>query len=131
MVERTRGTMQRLRIAPVSLTQILAGKALACFSTVIAISLLLLLIAYIVFKVIPASVPLLALAVVSSAIGFTGIMMLLSVLGRTERSVAGIGWAVLLIMSMLGRRYGAVDVHAALDADNRNYQPGEMGDPLP
>jgi ABC-2 type transport system permease protein len=29
-------------------------------------------------------------------------MMLLSVLGRTEQAASGIGWAVLLVLSMLG-----------------------------
>lgn len=36
------------------------------------------------------------------SIEFVGIMMLLSVIGRTERSAAGIGWAILMMMSMIG-----------------------------
>ena len=38
----------------------------------------------------------------SSAVGFVGIMMLLAVSGKTEQAVGGIGWAVLIVMSMLG-----------------------------
>ncbi len=102
VIERTRGTMQRLMIAPVSLSQILAGKALACFTAINAISVILLLLALTVFNVMTQSYTLLAMAVLASAICFTGIMMMLSVLGRTERSVGGIGWAVMLVFAMLG-----------------------------
>jgi linearmycin/streptolysin S transport system permease protein len=102
VVERTQGTMQRLRIAPVSIDAILAGKALACFTAIIAVSIILLLLAFLVFKVPVSSFGLLTMAVISSALCFTGIMMLLSVMGKTERAVGGIGWAVMLTMSMIG-----------------------------
>ncbi len=102
VIERTRGTMQRLRMAPVSLGHILAGKALACFISIIGVSIILLLLAYIVFKVVPASILMIAMAVTASAVAFTGIMVLLSVLGKTERAVGGVGWSVLLVMSMIG-----------------------------
>jgi ABC-2 type transport system permease protein len=36
------------------------------------------------------------------SIAFVGIMMFLSVLGKTEQSAGGIGWAILLVMAMLG-----------------------------
>jgi ABC-2 type transport system permease protein len=42
------------------------------------------------------------LAILSSSIAFVGIMMFISVLGKTEHSAAGMTWAVLLIMSMVG-----------------------------
>jgi ABC-2 type transport system permease protein len=41
-------------------------------------------------------------ALVSAAVCFVGIMMAMSVLGKTEDSVAGAGWAILLVMAMLG-----------------------------
>jgi ABC-2 type transport system permease protein len=44
----------------------------------------------------------LAVALVSAAICFVGIMMAMSVMGKTEESVAGAGWAILLVMAMLG-----------------------------
>ncbi len=102
VVERTQGTMQRLRIAPISLGQVLAGKAAACFTAIIAIDFVLVMLAVTAFGVQINSLVLLLFAMLSSAICFTGIMMLLSVLGKTERSVGGIGWAVLLILSMIG-----------------------------
>jgi len=48
------------------------------------------------------SPPGLAGAVLSSAVCFTGIMMLVSVLGKTERAVGGAGWAIFLLMNMFG-----------------------------
>ena len=102
VVERTHGTLVRLQTAPISRTQILAGKALACFFTTIVISVALFSLARVVFGLRPGSVPLLGLAIVSASIGFVGIMMLLSVIGKTEQSAGGIGWGLLLVMSMIG-----------------------------
>ncbi len=102
VTERTRGTLVRLRMAPLGRGQILAGKALACFITMICLSVALLAFARVVFGVRPDSLPKLALALVAVGLCFVGIMMLLSVLGRTEQAAAGIGWAVLLVMAMLG-----------------------------
>ena len=102
VLERMRGTLIRLRIAPISRMQILAGKALACFLATITISVCLLLIGAAFFGVRPSWVAHLAAAVVCSSSAFVGIMMFLSVLGKTERSAGGIGWAALLVMSMLG-----------------------------
>lgn len=102
VMERTRGTLVRLKSAPITLTHILAGKALACFLTTIVGLAVLFLVFRLGFGVRPDSYPLLALALVSAAIAFVGIMMLISVMGKTEASVGGIGWAFLLIMAMTG-----------------------------
>ena len=102
VVERTHGTLVRLQTAPISRTQILAGKALACFATTTVISVALFSLARVVFGLRPGSVPLLALAIVSASVAFVGIMMLLSVIGKTEQSAGGIGWGILLVMSMIG-----------------------------
>jgi ABC-2 type transport system permease protein len=45
---------------------------------------------------------LLAVAILSAAVCFCGMMMLLAVLARTEAAAGGFGWAILLIMAMLG-----------------------------
>ncbi|NIV94665.1 ABC transporter permease [candidate division KSB1 bacterium] len=102
VTERTKGTLVRLRTAPINRLQILAGKALACFATTVAITVVLFLIAKVVFDVRPDSLWLLALAIFAVSICFVGIMMLLSVLGKTEQAASGIGWAILLVMAMLG-----------------------------
>jgi ABC-2 type transport system permease protein len=100
--ERTRGTLFRLQTAPISRTSVLGGKAMACFISIILMSILLYTLAFFAFRLRPVSLPLLGLAVVSSAVAFVGVMMLLAVSGKTEQAVGGIGWAVLIVMSMLG-----------------------------
>ncbi len=102
VIERQRGTLRRLLVSPLTLTAVLAGKALACFGTIVAVILFLLALATLGFGVRPTSWPLLGAAVLSIAIAFVGIMMVLSVLGRTEQSAGGIGWAVLTLMAMIG-----------------------------
>jgi len=81
---------------------ILAGKALACFASTIAIAGVLLLVGAVAFDVRPDSVPMLVMAIVPIAVGFVGIMMLLAVLGKTEAAAGGIGWAILTVFAMIG-----------------------------
>jgi ABC-2 type transport system permease protein len=102
VVERTSGTLVRLRMAPIRRWQILAGKAAACFVTTLGMMFTPLVLAAVAFDVRPHSILLLIAAAVSVALGFVGIMMLVSVLGKSEQSAGGIGWAVLLIMAMIG-----------------------------
>jgi ABC-2 type transport system permease protein len=101
VVERTRGTLTRLRTAPIGSAHILAGKALACYVTTIGVCVTMLIIGRFV-GVVPRSLPLLAMGILCAAFAFTGIMMFLSVLGRTEAAAGGIGWAVLIVMAMTG-----------------------------
>jgi ABC-2 type transport system permease protein len=102
VLERTRGTLVRLRVAPIARREILLGKALGCLLTILIVSTTLLLIGALVFNVRPASVPLLAIGLLSAAIGFVGIMMLISVISPSQRGVSGLGWAVMMMMSMTG-----------------------------
>lgn len=102
VLERTRGTLMRLRVAPIHRRTILLGKAGGCFLTILMVSSVLLAIGALVFKVRPSSWPLLAAAVLSSAIAFVGIMMVISVMGRSQRGVSGLGWAAMMAMSMTG-----------------------------
>jgi ABC-2 type transport system permease protein len=102
VMERTSGTLLRLHAAPLSPGQVLAGKALGCFLAILLVEAVLLTIGCLFFGVRPTSFPLLALAFVSAAVAFVGIMMLLAALGRTAQSTSGAGWAALLVMAMLG-----------------------------
>ncbi len=102
VIERTRGTFMRLRLAPISRAHILAGKGLACFIASVAVCVILLLIGVLIFKVRIASPLGLAAAVAASASCFVGLMMLMSVMGKTEASVSGAGWAIFLVFSMIG-----------------------------
>jgi ABC-2 type transport system permease protein len=100
--EHKRGTLLRLAIAPVSRLTILVGKAGACLVAIVFTQIMLLLVAVLGFGVRPQSPALLALALAATAIGFVGIMTLLAVLGRRTQSAAGLSWAVLMLMAMLG-----------------------------
>ncbi len=100
--ERQEGTLLRLRVAPVGLGHVLAGKGLAyaiATQTVIAI---LLLLAVALFGLRVGSVPLLLLAMLATAAGFTGLMLLFSTLGKTIPAVSGVCSAFMVFASMLG-----------------------------
>lgn len=100
--ERIRGTFLRLRLAPISRAQVLAGKGLAAFLAAMFATSALLAFAVVVFRVRVSSPAMLVSALACSAFCFVGVMMLISVLGRTHQAVAGAGWAILLVMSMTG-----------------------------
>ncbi len=102
VVERQRGTLARLRIAPLAPTSVLLGKALACFGTICAVCTLLFLIAGLGFKMPFHSLPLLALAVVCIGVAFVGLMMLAACSGKTESGASGLSWAVMMVFALLG-----------------------------
>ncbi|HMN42164.1 MAG TPA: ABC transporter permease [Phycisphaerales bacterium] len=102
VLERTRGTLLRLRVAPLSPMHVLAGKALACFLMTQVVAIMLLLIARFAFGVVPVSIPTLAVAMVCTGAAFVGLMLFFSVLSHSERAAAGLGWGTMLIFSMIG-----------------------------
>lgn len=101
VTERTHGTLVRLRMAPLTRGQILGGKALACFASIMVVELVLLGVA-LALGVRPGSFAMLALAGVSAAICFVGFMMLIASLGKTEQTASGAAWAILMPLSMMG-----------------------------
>ena len=101
VTERTHGTLVRLRMAPLTPAQILGGKALSCFTSIVFVELMLLGVAM-AFGVRPTSYSMLALAGLSAAICFVGFMMLVASLGKTEQTASGAGWAILMPLSMVG-----------------------------
>jgi ABC-2 type transport system permease protein len=100
--ERSAGTLERLLLAPISAVQILCGKGLACFCACLFEAVLLLLAGWLCFGVRIENPAGFALALASAALCFTGITLLLGLLGRSEQSVAGAGWAFLLVLAMFG-----------------------------
>ena len=100
--ERSRGTLARLRTAPIPRSAVLLGKGLACFVTILAVNGLLLALAVPAFGLHPQSWGLLGLAVLSAATCFVGVMMLVAVLGRTEDEAFRLGWGLLLVLAMIG-----------------------------
>ncbi|HRK22256.1 MAG TPA: ABC transporter permease, partial [Fimbriimonadaceae bacterium] len=100
--ERTMGTFQRLAIAPISPRQLLAGKGLACFLVSFFVTLGLLVFGTIVGVRTFSNPAALALALICTAVCFVGLMMLISTFGKTENSVSGAGWGMMLVFSMIG-----------------------------
>jgi linearmycin/streptolysin S transport system permease protein len=100
--ERITGTFLRLRLAPIGRAQILAGKGLASFLASLAAVTIVLALGVVLFHVRISNPVMLAAAVACSAFCFTGVMMVVATLGKTPPSVAGAGWAIMMVMSMTG-----------------------------
>ena len=99
--ERKQGTLLRLKVAPVTRAQVLAGKAMACFVAVMAvIALMVALGTWLGMR--PQSPGLLAISAACIAFCFVGIMMLMSVIGRSEEAVSGAAWGANMLMAMFG-----------------------------
>jgi ABC-2 type transport system permease protein len=99
--ERKQGTFLRLQVAPVSRAQVLAGKATACFLAVLSvIAIMVALVTWLGMR--PERPLLLALAAVCIAFCFVGIMMLMSVIGKSEEAVSGAAWGANMLMAMFG-----------------------------
>lgn len=102
VAERTTGTLLRLRAAPISRLTILSGKSLACALTCAVDLAVLSAVSMLGFGVSIAD-PLKYLTVLlACTLCFTGLMMSLSVLGRTEQAVSGAGWSTLIVLAMIG-----------------------------
>ncbi len=99
--EDARGTLVRLRAAPLTKLHILLGKALACLIACCLVIALLTIIGTALGMRSDDYAKLFVSALVVS-IAFVGIMMTMSVLGKTEESVNGSGWAINMVMAMLG-----------------------------
>lgn len=100
--ERTGGTLTRLRVAPICRWHIVMGKAVACLATTLLVCVVMLAVAWLAFGVRPVAPLTLVVALLAVSLCFVGIMMLLSVVARTEAAASGIGWACLLTLAMIG-----------------------------
>jgi ABC-2 type transport system permease protein len=100
--ERTDGTFARLRIGPIGRAHILAGKGFACFITCVFIMSIQYIAAKLIFKMPIGNVLLLVIAAFCIILCFVGLMMFVCTIGRTEQSAGGAGWALMMIMAMLG-----------------------------
>ena len=102
VLELTRGTLLRLQAAPINAATLLGGKALACAVTQIIVMTVLLSIAHLAFKVpLPQPMALVA-AVLAITVCFSGLMTLLAAVAQTEQAVNGMGWAVMMVLAMIG-----------------------------
>ena len=100
--EREKGTWLRLRTGPLTTMQLMLGKALAALIALLLVQIILLLMARLLFGLVPISFAALALVVLASALAFTGLMLLISSAGRTVQGVSSAGWASLMPLMMIG-----------------------------
>lgn len=99
--EQQQGTFLRLQVAPLARSQILAGKAIACFVTVLTVIAIMVGLGC-ALGMRPGSPFLLALAALCIACCFVGIMLVMSVTGRTAEAVNGAAWGIGVLMAMFG-----------------------------
>lgn len=103
VIERSHGTYVRLRMAPLARWGVLGGKALTCMVLIIGMAAILIGVGLLpVFNVVPASPLMLAAGVFSTAVCFTGLMMVVVAIGKTEAAASGLGWGAMMIFSMVG-----------------------------
>jgi hypothetical protein len=102
VVERSQGTLLRLRAAPVSRATLLGGKAAAALGACVVSAALLAALGVGLFGVHFDSPPKFIAALLATALCFCGLTVLLGTLGRSEQAVAGAGWSTLIVMAMLG-----------------------------
>jgi ABC-2 type transport system permease protein len=100
--ERTKGTLIRLRMSPLSWAEIVAGKGLACFLVSVFVAALLMFLGHLLFGIRVENLVGLALAIVSAAFCYTGLMMALAGFGKTEKAVSGSAAAVFMPLAMIG-----------------------------
>ncbi|MFO0972850.1 MAG: ABC transporter permease [Phycisphaerae bacterium] len=99
--ERSEGTLLRLRVAPLNAWQVLIGKAAACFAACLFVTVLMLVLGR-MLGMRWGQPTFLALAGLSTAICWVGVMMLLAIIGKTEQAVASAAWAILVVLAMIG-----------------------------
>jgi ABC-2 type transport system permease protein len=100
--ERTKGTLIRLRMSPLSWAEIVAGKGLACFLVSVFVAVVLMVLGHLLFGIRVENLIGLGLAIVSAAFCYTGLMMALAGLGKTEKAVSGSAAAVFMPLAMIG-----------------------------
>jgi ABC-2 type transport system permease protein len=102
VLERSRGTLARLRLAPITGAHLLAGKGLACFLAAMMVQAMLIGMAVVAFGSTVAQPSMLAVACVAGAFAFSGIAMLIAGICRTEAEANGAGRGAILILAMIG-----------------------------
>ena len=89
-------------VAPVTRRQVLIGKALSCFIACMMVIVLLMVFGRIVLKVEIGNPVVFLIAAAIASFGFSGVMMLLTGIFRTEGGAEGAGRAIILVLAMIG-----------------------------
>lgn len=98
-IEKNSGTTVRLRLAPLTVFELIAGKAVACVAVILISSLVTWLFAKICFGIMTSAPFALIVVCIANAILFAGLMAFLSGFVHTERSASGLSWAVMQILA--------------------------------
>lgn len=110
LAEQTEGTLPRLLVAPVTIAQALAGKALGIFLSGAAQMFILIGATALLFRINWGSWPAVIVLVLAAVFGALGWGMLLTVLAKTPSQVANIGSAMMLGFGVMGGSF--FDVNA-------------------
>jgi ABC-2 type transport system permease protein len=100
--DRARGTLLRLLAAPIPPRAILLGKALACLLTLLTTASAIIVLGIVVVAVPVQNAAILLLALCAVAAVFTGLMLALTVIAKTEEAIGGGGWGVFMVLAMIG-----------------------------
>jgi ABC-type multidrug transport system permease subunit len=99
VAERKHGTLLRLRAAPLTRAQILAGKLLPCLAVSLAQGLFLFAAGWLLFGLTWGTRPdLLLLVVVCTSVAAVGLAVLVASIARTETQVAVYGTLLVLVL---------------------------------
>jgi ABC-2 type transport system permease protein len=100
--ERARGTLQRLRLAPIGAFHLISGKAIACLVTGLLVQALVFAVALVFFGARIAQPAMLVVACFAAAFAFAGLAMALAAFCRTEAEANGAGRGAILILALIG-----------------------------
>ncbi|MGA7120557.1 MAG: ABC transporter permease [Polyangiaceae bacterium] len=127
VAERSSGTLLRLRAAPISRAAILGGKAMACVVACGADSALLSVFGRAALH-IPIRQPVeYAAAIACTVICFSGLTIMLSVLGKSDQAVAGAGWAAMIVLAMVGGAMVPLSIMPAWLLTLSDFSPVKWG----
>ena len=99
--ERRCGTLLRLQASPLSRRDIIFGKSVACFLSLLLVMSVMLLLGYFL-GMRPRRPMLLFVGVPAIAYCFVGVMSVMSLIGKSEESVSGAAWGANIAMAMFG-----------------------------
>lgn len=102
VTERARGTLDRLRLAPITAFHLISGKAIACLVAGLLVQALVFAVALTFFGAQIAQPAMLMVACFASAFAFAGLAMALAAFCRTEAEANGAGRGAILILALIG-----------------------------
>lgn len=101
--ERTRGTLLRLSVAPVSPATLLIGKALACFIACMGVQAMLVLLISLPWFNVRVTQPLhLLVVMVVTAASLTALAMMIAGLSKSSAGAAGLARGALIVLALIG-----------------------------